>query len=131
MKPEIVVPSKILTSFIRAHPDWIFLYSDAFFNKGGLGQSIYCHGEPNAIRIPTCYKYCSNPIYYDDRIEDYWNQVRSSFDNIPLDTVVIPFPKMGLGHSRMKEFAPRLFEFMQSEIKRVSYPNIKWNYGMD
>lgn len=127
--PPITISGiRIRESFIRAHPDWVFLYSDAWLNKGGLGQGIAFHGEPNTYRIPTCHKYCTNPVYYDDRVQDYWDEVDSAFALVPSADIIIPCPKMGCGFSRMKEFAPKLFAYMQERVKAIQYPNIIWDY---
>jgi hypothetical protein len=39
---------------------------------------------------------------------------------------IIPFPRMGCGRSRMKEFAPNHWAWMMSEIDRIKYPNIEY-----
>jgi hypothetical protein len=129
----IVIPRIVLRTFIQKHTEWLFLYGADFFNKGVLGQMWQCHGEPNAFPIYTCYKMCnssSNKYWQDFMYDDTVLILEKCFNAIPKDErPIIPLRKIGEGHSRMNQFAPRLFAYMQKRLAEIAYPNIKidWN----
>lgn len=129
MSTKIIIPHHIKGSFISAHPEWTFIYSHDYLRKGAFGQCIHFIDQPNAFHIPTMYKYCANPVYFQDCNYDEWvEKIAQAFATIPRNNPVIPCPKMGLGCSRLKEFAPRLFMFLQRMIEHVQYDNIEINY---
>ena len=125
---EIVIPRKIGDEFVRLHSDWIFLYGGDLFEHGTFGQSWHLMKEPNCVRIPTMLKYCSNPKYWQS-FEEGKPHMDRVFDSIPKDKIVIPLPKIGQGGARLDEMCPKLFEYMQSRIKAIAYPNIRIDYN--
>lgn len=95
--------------------------------KGGFSQSIPCYGEPNCFPIPTLYKYCANPVYWQDN--GYSIECIDLFMNrIPLDKPIIPFRKIGQGCSRMQELAPKTFAHMISRIQRIECKDYEIDY---
>ena len=126
----IIIPHRVLRSFVVNHREWIFLYSNDYFQQGAEGMAWYFQGEPNAFSIPTCYKMClSQRHFYDHSFDNIKNYLDAAFAVIPTDgRPIIPMPKMGLGCSRMKELAPKCYDYMMSKINAIKYPNIKISY---
>ncbi len=44
---------KYTRAYIRAHPDWLFVFGDNMMRRGFGGQAAEARGEPNAIGIAT------------------------------------------------------------------------------
>lgn len=123
--PIIYVPRYITNSFIREHPEYNFLYSFDYHRKSAMGQATIAHGETNCYPIPVLIKYCSNPVYFQD-FEEARKMIQEFLNDIPTDKPIIPFPKIGLGHSRLKEFSLKTYLWLHSEIDKIAYPNIKY-----
>lgn len=134
MNPPITIPWRITREYIQAHPELFFLYGNDYYNKGCLGQSWFANNEPNTQRIPTSIKMCANPDLFTDFFYDQgktWidaaiNKATLLAHKYEDNTFkpIIPFPKIGCGHSRMRELAPKLWSYMNEEINKIAYPNI-------
>lgn len=132
MKPTINIPSYITRDFIRAHKDeYIFLYSCPVNMNKVTGQMGEILGDC-CYPIPVREKMCKSSGYwsdqtYDDNIEtiDTW------IKDIPTNTgkPIIPFPHIGSGGSRLKEFAPLTFKYLREAIAKIAYPNIIYFVG--
>lgn len=128
----IVIPHRISRAFVIERRDLIFVYGIDSLRKGGMGQAWSCHNEPNTFGIPTCIKYCSSAILFHDNSGDTHNRelVDKALAAIPHDgRPIIVLRKIGEGCSRMKELAPKLFAYMQSELDKISYKNVKVDYA--
>lgn len=129
--PPIYLPARITMDFALAHQELIFLYGNDYFEKGCFGQSGHLGSQrpkiPNAYRIPTLLKFCSNPRYWSNNIEDWRLEINEAFDAIPKDgRPIIPLRRIGQGGSRCQELAPKVFEYITKRIKEIAYPNIVW-----
>lgn len=125
----IIVPAHITRSFIRSRLDLNFVYSTNVFEMSHLGQAAECRGEPNAFGVPVRFRFCKSDMssYFSDN--DYVRSVITRFlQRIPTDKPVIVLRKIGCGASRMREYAPKTWEWMQGELNKIAYPNIKWDY---
>lgn len=123
--PVIYVPRYITNEFIRSNPQYTFLYSFDYHRKSAFGQCVTAHGESNCYPIPVLIKYCANPVYFQD-FEEAKRMITEFLDVIPRDKPIIPFPHIGEGHSRLKEFSYKTFLWLHSEIDKIKYPNIKY-----
>lgn len=113
----------ILRSDLTSHPDWIFLFGDNAMRIGLGGQAKMMRNEPNAIGIRTKWApYRDKEAYFSDeqyvRICDMIH-----CDLVPVaealrqgKTVVIPKDGLGTGLSDLPKRAPKVFEFLRSEI---------------
>jgi len=129
MEEEIVIPIKCHRVFIQQHKEWIFLYSNDYFNKGCEGMAWQFVGEENAFMLPSCYKMCANQRHFHDgRFEHAKLCMDEWFNKIPQNKIIIPMPKMGLGCSRLKELAPKCYEYYKSLIDKIKYKNIRYEY---
>lgn len=129
MTQTLQVPQHISRTFIQQHPAWIFVYSYDVVGKGFFGQCNAAHGEENAYPVPTIYKWCPSAkiLFQDSRRDEQWQYIRAALDKIPRDgRPIIPFRRIGLGCSRMQEFAPRMWQDLQTELKAISYSPIEW-----
>lgn len=130
---KIILPSRITREFIQLHPNWIFLYGSDYLGKSFFGAAYSAHGEPNAYPIPTIWKLCpsSGEKFMDDGLYPFFKMlIDERIDDIPLgQEPILPFPKIGEGHSQMKTRSPKLFNYMKERINAIAYPNIEidWN----
>lgn len=134
-EPIITIPVPITTAFIRNHIEYTFLYGYDVQGKGAFGQAVAAHGEPNCFPIYTCWKMCKTSAYFSDgQMADILkingislaNACRHSLSH---GSVVIPFPKIGRGYSRMSEFAPQTYRILMERIKDIQHPHINYIYG--
>src|SRR5215813_5311632 len=128
MNPVITIPYRITREYIQAHREYTFLYGQDYQQKGALGQAWFCVGEPNTFPVFTLYRYCANPEYFKD-CDLHKSYIGCSFWNIPSAKFIIPFPKIGEGCSRMREYAPNLLKLIKQRIEWIRYPNIRIDYG--
>lgn len=121
----IIIPYKIFRSYVQKHPEMIFLYGHDYLRRGCLGQAWELYNEPNTYAVPTLYKYCANAVFFQDCCYDtHVQQISSFLLKIPNDgRPVIPCRKIGEGCSRMKEFAPKLFAWLQKQLTLIATPH--------
>lgn len=123
------LPARISREFVQAHPELIFVYSNDHQRHGLEGMAWFFEGEPNAFQVSTCVKKCKNSRYFNDGNEEHWRWIRQEITAIPKDgRPIIVIQKMGLGCSRMKELAPKLYKFMCSELDKIKHKDIEWIY---
>jgi hypothetical protein len=128
-KPTIHLPARIFRSLVQKNPQWIFVYSNDYQNKGCEGMAWHFYGEPNAFMVPTMKKMCRSATdkYWRDDVQWIQDVVIEAIAKIPRDNrPIIPVRKMGWGCSRMAEFAPKLHLLMWTELNKIAYPNIEW-----
>jgi hypothetical protein len=138
LAPTIVIPARVTESFVNAHPELIFVYGNDYMERGCFGQSAHLGGtgeyrKKNTFRVPTSYKYCSNPVLFSDA--SYEENIRLIDDAIQQFSAdirpVIVLNKIGEGASNLKLLAPRTFKYLKSRLSEVCYKNIVWNYTPD
>lgn len=132
----INLPYKITNAFVKAHPDYIFLYGNDVMKKGCFGQSAIA-GYENTICIHVLYKFCaSGARYFTDGDTEAKRIIDFDISCIPLDgRPIIPLRRIGEGCSRMKELAPKLHAYMVERIDAIKHPHLLWDfnirYGLD
>lgn len=110
----IKFPHRIYPSFIKEHPDWIFIYSTDSLNKGGMGMAWHIAGQPNSFPVPTVVKFCANKVFFDDYLlQNNIDIIDNFIKQIPRDgrPIIVP-PKIGMGCSRMRELAPKTYQYL-------------------
>lgn len=122
--------------YALAHKELIFLYGNDYFERGCFGQAGHLGSQrpkiPNCYRIPTLMKYCANPVFFSNNVEDWKRELEEAFAVIPQDgRPIIPLRKIGMGGSRCHELAPRVFAYIQQRLAAIAYPNIIWKDGND
>lgn len=126
--PTIFVPRRISRDYIRSNPTYTFIYSTAENVPYYFGQAEIATGLVNAYGVPVRFSLCRSSGYYNDNsFEDTRETIDQWLRDVPLDKgPIIPFPMIGNGASRLKEFAPRLHAYIHSEIKKIAYPHIEY-----
>lgn len=129
--PLIVVPRWLTRPFIRSKiHELSFVYSDAYHNNSYLGQCSAAKGSVNCYVVYTLWKPCSNQppsnFFRDEEFEEFTKDIIDScIKRIPKKLPVILFPKIGEGRSRLKERAPRTYNYLMEELQKIEYPNYR------
>ena len=131
MSEPIVIPCHISNTFIREHPQWIFVFGQDHQEKGMFGQAGVAYGEPNCYMVPTCRKMCKSNRYWSDaEFDEVAVYIDEAIRRIPQDgRPIIPFPKIGMGASQMNFLAPKLFAYLTKKLDSIKYPNIIVKYN--
>lgn len=128
----IKVPYPITRDFIRAHPDWAFVYSSDYFGASKLGQAEQAANEPNTYPIPVRFRFCaSNPDSYftDDAYPTFKEKLNACLDAIPRDgRPIVVFPKIGMGKSELYSRAPKTFEYILTRLAQIENVIVEWDY---
>ena len=129
-KSELIIPRRISREYVQRNPHIIFVYSNDYLRRGCEGMAWFFAGEENAYVVSTMYKYCANPKYFNDNLSEWQPIIQKELDSIPRDgRPIIPIHKIGFGCSRMREFCPNLFNWLWSELSKITTPHqIDW-YG--
>lgn len=129
MYPTIIVPNPITNAFICSHRDYIFVYGYDLMGKGALGQCVVAKDEINCFPVYTTRNGCKSSGFFQDsmieeikkrNIEAIAKILDASGNKLP----IIPFPKIGRGHSRMFEFAKESYKWLMNELNAIAYPKI-------
>lgn len=109
--------------YIRANPEWLFVFGDNYQKKGLGGQAKAARGEPNALGLSTKKAPDNLPASYLTN-EDYtdWLYVALG-ETVPIvqalqagKTVVFPEDGLGTGLARLPEKAPRIATTINESI---------------
>lgn len=120
MDAKLIIPHRVNREFVQSHPKWIFVYSNDHARHGAEGMCWHFVGEPNAFQVSTCVKKCLNSRYFNDNNPEHLKWVDEDIDAIPLDRgPILVIPRIGLGCSRMKELAPKLYAHMWARLKKI------------
>lgn len=128
---ELKIEIPIRRTFIQKNRNLIFLYSFDVVGKSFFGQSYEAHGEENSFGIPVMWKACkSSGFFQSSQFDKIKIELDNAFSKIPIDgRYIIPFPKIGQGHSRFFEFCPKGFKYMMDSLDIIKHPNIVYTYG--
>ena len=130
--PLITIPRWLTREFIRSKiHELSFVYSDAYHNNSYLGQCGAAKGQPNCYVVYTLWKPCSNQppsnFFSDSEFEDLTKDIIDScIKRIPRKLPVILFPRIGLGRSKLKEKAPKTYQYLIEQLDSIKYPNVKY-----
>jgi len=127
----LIVPLPITRDFIRANPDWTFVYSTNVYHTSSYGQAAVAANEPNTIGIPVRFRFCRSNAssYFND---DMFNDVTKPILDKVLASIaerggiIVVFPKIGEGDSRLKEKAPRTFQYIREELAKLHSSNVQF-----
>lgn len=131
----IRVPYYLSYEFLVRNKQWHFLYGGSLDKLShSQGQSIEAFGLSNTDYIPTKIKCCQDlsAFWIDRKIQagnephyrilgEYLEHLRARLTN----KIVIPFPKIGEGGSRLRQECPILYRQLMEFITSVAYPNIE------
>ena len=126
---QVTIPHRVHRSFVQAHTEWIFVFSNDHEKHGLEGMAWFFEGEPNAYQVSTCVKKCKNSRYFNDSNPTHWQWVEDEVARIPLDDrPIVVMPKIGLGCSRMKELAPKLYTRMWELLDAIRHKDVQITY---
>lgn len=128
MEPEIIIPNWLYRGFIRANRNLTFVYSTDVNNYSNFGQAFNCKDEPNAYFIPTIWRLCkgnTQRFFTDYQFELTKPLIDNAIKRIPLNNPIIVLPRLGMGCANLQEKAPLTLEYINKELSKIKYPNIK------
>jgi len=136
--PEIIIPYRLSRSFIRSHPEWIFVYGDAVTNRSYEGQCDAAKGESNCFMVPTKWNPCSSEppqsFFNDDQFHLNQNVIDTAIGDIETSLEsnprpVILFPKIGCGKAQMPKKCPKTYAYLMERLNKIVYLNVKRDYN--
>ena len=117
---------------LKANPDKIYIFGDNSIKKGKGGQAVI-RGEGNAFGIPTkkLPSTGENAYFTDEELESNKQEIRNAIDIIKVEAdsffprnVVFPADGIGTGLAKLKEKAPKTYQFLQQElVKNFGFNN--------
>lgn len=121
-KFKIIKKAFITRAFVRAHPDYIFLFGDNLIQRGLGGQAKEMRGEFNAIGIPTK-KQPSNADYAFFSDIEYKSNIKAidkafmALDKYSDGTILIlPSAGLGTGLADLENKAPFTFKYLRTKL---------------
>jgi hypothetical protein len=116
---RVITQKFISRQDLKNNPDKLYLFGDNLEKTGLDGQAKEMRGEPNALGIPTKKKPSmdKDSFFTDDEYEENTLYINEAFDSIPEGrTIVIPEDGFGTGLAKLKEKAPKTFEYLQFKL---------------
>jgi len=102
--------------YIKAHPDWLFVFGDNMERAGLGGQAAEARGEANAIGIATKRKPSMEPdAFLTDNDYDNWFAAEKPTLKRLMDasrrgrTIVWPLDGIGTGLAQLEKYAPEIW----------------------
>ena len=125
-KPTIKKMEFITREFVKENKDMVFVFGDNDLKIGYGGQAAAMRGEMNTIGIPTKKSPdTTDKSYYNDGEFDLNKKKINYGINLILrslregKTVVLPSNGIGTGLAKLKEKAPKTFNFLQASLIAV------------
>lgn len=107
---------KYTRAYIKAHPDWLFVFGDNMMRHGLAGQAAEARGEPNAIGIATKMKPSMEAdAFLSDLDYEKWfaaeqpTMARLMKASQAGRTIIWPFDGIGTGLARLEKNAPQIW----------------------
>lgn len=127
MNEQILIPRRITRDFILSNKNLTFLVGCSVHNEPFRGAALECKGLENCFGIPVRWSMCKSSGYFNDgHSKDIEIELLVALSKLPDNCILVPFPKIGLGASRMAEFAPKTFKLMNYNLKKICYSYIKY-----
>lgn len=122
----IIYQSMIYRADLQANPNAIYVFGDNEQRYGLGGQAKEMRGEPNALGIATL-KSPGVP-WTDERFYNNRNFIDIGVTALKYhinagDTIVFPMDGIGTGFARMKQSAPRSFNYLRNELAEIGIKN--------
>ena len=116
----------ITRKMMQENPDVLFIFGDNCHREGKGGQAKEMRGEPNALGIVTKARPDHKPdAYLTDKNYEYYKTVIDG-DLLILNEelksgrkVVFPSDGIGTGLAKLKENAPKLYDYLQNRIAEL------------
>ena len=111
---------------LRDNPEKIYIFGDNDSRSGLGGQAKAMRGEPNAVGIRTKKTPSRDDAAYYTDAELAENKKKIDEDMAPLfaakaegRTIIIPASSIGTGFAKLKEKAPKTYEYLQQRLKKL------------
>jgi DNA polymerase elongation subunit (family B) len=125
-KPCIEKIEFVSRETVQSNREKIFVFGDNDMKEGFGGQAAEMRGERNTIGIPTKKKPDTTPdsYYTDDEFEQNKKKINYAINLILREiregrTIVFPTSGIGTGLAKLKEKAPKTFQFLQASLSAV------------
>ncbi len=107
-------------SYIRSHPDWLFVFGDNLLRYGAGGQASEARDEPNAIGIATKRKpEWRADAFFSDADYDNWlaaerlNLARLMRASKRGRTIIWPLDGIGTDRAKLEKSAPAIWNTIE------------------
>lgn len=108
-------------SYIKSHPDWLFIFGDNLDRAGFGGQAKEARGEPNTLGIATKKAPSNHPsAFLSDKDHDLWLSIEKPrlLNLIDLakggKVIIWPLDGIGTGLAKLKYKAPLIWNDIES-----------------
>jgi hypothetical protein len=114
----------ITRQFVRAHPDWVFLFGDNMERRGLGGQAREMRGEPNVIGIPTKWSPSNDDsaFFCDADLPNIQERLDQDLRRVDYavglgKTVILPADGIGTGRAQLEVRAPAIYDYITKRLK--------------
>lgn len=97
-----------------------YVFSSSVHKAVARGQAAECLGLPNCFPVPVRWSMCASSGHFQDNcFRDVRIEIDVAISKIPTDKPLIILPHIGWGHSRMRELAPKCYEYLMKELQKL------------
>ena len=107
---------KYTRAYIKAHPDWLFVFGDNLMRSGLGGQAAEARGEPNAVGIATKREpHMGTNAFLVNKDYDEWFAAEKPTLAVLMDasrngrTIIWPLDGIGTGLARLEKQSPDIW----------------------
>jgi hypothetical protein len=112
---------KYTRAYIKAHPDWLFVFGDNLLRSGLGGQAAETRGEPNVIGIATKrFPHMDSSAFFGDQDYDEWFAAEKAKFARLMDaskngrTIIWPLDGIGTGLAQLEKHAPTIWNEIEN-----------------
>lgn len=125
----IIIPHRITKEFLKLHlTDMVFVYAVTVRASIAQGQGSVAHYYPNCYGVPTKFRNCktdSVAFFHDSKFDLMIKyEIDRAINDIPRKEgiPIILFPKIGCGAADLPNRAPKCYEYLMQELKKIATP---------
>lgn len=108
-------------AYIKAHPDWLFIFGDNLERSGLGGQAEHARGEPNAVGIATKRLPSMEPNAFlsDKDYTEWFAAEKSTLGRLMTAskvgrTIIWPLDGIGTGLAQLERRAPEIWHEIET-----------------
>lgn len=112
---------KYTRAYIKAHPDWLFIFGDNLDRSGFGGQAAEARREQNAIGIATKRKPTmeASAFFVDADYDEWFEAEKRTMQRLMAAsqagrTIIWPLDGIGTGLARLEKNAPAIWNDIES-----------------
>ena len=117
----ILYIKKYNRTYIKSHPDWLFVFGDNLERAGYGGQAEQARGEPNAIGVATKrFPSMDQRAFFSNADYDEWFASEKSTLKRLMEaskagrTIIWPLDGIGTGLARLEKSAPMIWNDIEA-----------------